>query len=181
MKPGILSACVLALALPQADRMNYYLVTGRTGAEVRAAMNKVRPTDSHGLRVDARTTWDIRWSYRFRPGPDGCVVTSFNVTLTTAMTLPKWTDLTTAPVALQNQWNAYYTALLQHEQGHIRIGELAAGAIREAGPKVTAANCSTMGAAIDRKGQELLAEYGRQEVRYDAETNHGVKQGAKFP
>ena len=167
--------------LPQADRINYYEVTGRTAAEVRRSMNVVRPTDSHGLRVDARTTWDIHWTYRYQPAPAGCVVTEFNVTLTTAMTLPKYSYLPSAQPLLRTAWNNYYAALIRHEKGHVNIAELAQGAIREAGPRITAAKCSDIAAAIDRRGQEILAQYRTQEVQYDKETNHGMTQGAKFP
>lgn len=171
----------LSVVVFQADQVNYYQVAGRTAADVRAAMNRVRPTGAGGGRFDAWTTWDIKWRYRYNPAPAGCAVTSFDATLTTAMTLPKWTDYAAAPAALQRQWSASYAALLVHERGHIRIGELAVGAIRAAGPRITASKCSEIGALIDKKGNELLAEYKRKEVQYDVETNHGVKQGAKFP
>jgi len=181
MKLVLLSAVVGALHFLPTDRVTYYDVDGRTAGEVRATMNKRRPTTSGGLRVDAWTTWDIHWRYRYNPAPAGCVVTSLDVTLTTAMTLPRWTAASTAPVPLRNRWEAYYAALIEHERRHLQIAELAMGAIREAGPRITTSECSEMATAIDRKGQQLLAEYRKREVQYDAETNHGMKQGAKFP
>src|SRR5256885_17121664 len=102
---NLLLAALLVL-LPQADKVNYYTVEGRTAAEVRTAMNRVRPTGSGGMRFDARTTWDVKWRYRYNTAPAGGVGTSLDVTATTEMALPQWTTESRAPQGLQNKWNA---------------------------------------------------------------------------
>jgi predicted secreted Zn-dependent protease len=170
-----------ALGQP-ASSVKYYEVSGRSVAELRQALDRLRPAGPDGKGHDALTTWYVRWRYRTAATATGCEFTSFDTSLETNLTMPKWTTENDAPAALVQLWRDYMTALLVHEEGHKTIGVAAATAIGELRDKVSRQmSCVEMRRTIDKTANDLLEQYRAKERHYDAETSHGRTQGARFP
>lgn len=170
-----------ALGQP-ASSVKYYEVSGRSVAELRQALDRLRPVGPDGKGHDALTTWHVRWRYRTVSTGAGCDFTSFDTSLETHTTMPKWATENDAPAALVQLWRDYVSALLVHEEGHKTIAEAAATAIRELRDKVSRQmSCVEMRRTIDKTANDLLEQHRAKERQYDAETSHGRTQGARFP
>lgn len=97
-----------------------------------------------------------------------------NVTLTCVVRLPRWIEFdTSANITLKNKWEKFYIALVAHEQGHVDIFNTA----------MKMKNSSSDESSCIATTKKIKAEYNKMNLRqkmYDAETEHGKKNGAFF-
>jgi predicted secreted Zn-dependent protease len=177
-----LSACLLfALPAPAAEpaprvahaTMVYYAVGGTTAAQVRAQLSARAPRSPDGFRGDAFTRWQFRWSWPGY-GSSSCRLSKATVTLRVMVSFPRWTHPRAASAALATAWARYSRALARHEQGHVDYAVARYPAVVRA---IRHATCGTADAAA-RKQLNLIREH---DVAYDASTQHGATQGARFP
>jgi predicted secreted Zn-dependent protease len=120
--------------------IRYYDVSGRTAGEIRAAMDRLRPTEPDtGRRFDGYTRWSIRW---YVPGsPEGpCRLDRATVTLGLTVTLPRLVDPARVPPATLASWRRYTTWLEAHEATHARIAVAGRKKVLEA---IRRAECDT--------------------------------------
>jgi predicted secreted Zn-dependent protease len=168
--------------LDGAERTQTYEIAGVSVTELRESLNRKRPVGPDGLPHDAITVWNARWRYTTDRSPVGCTVTSFDVSLEIVTTFPRWVNEVDAPSSLVERWRNYYAALLVHEDGHKAIATAAAAAIRSVrAAAVPQPSCAELARLIDSGARRALDEYREKERRYDAETDHGRTQGARFP
>ncbi|MEG8027357.1 DUF922 domain-containing protein [Sphingomonas aerolata] len=121
--------------------IDYYPVDGGDAMAVRRAIDAARPTDAHdGRRVDALSSWDLRWSWpRTRHG--GCDLAAATVRYKATVRMPQLAATAQLTAAERADWDRYVAALARHEAGHVRYtyrhrGEiLAAIRGRPAGPR----------------------------------------------
>ena len=151
--------------------MRYYDVTGSTATAVRAQMYQLGPVD-HGQHEDAYTAWYINW--RWPPGPGGCDLADVTVSDTITVTFPRWTPPAAASQALVADWVRYTHALATHEEGHVDFVVATLPAVKQA---IESATCATADAA----GNAVLDRIRQHDLAYDAATDHGATQGARFP
>lgn len=146
---------------------DYYPVAGEDAVAIRGAIDAARPTDAHdGERVDALTTWGMRWSWP-RKGK-ACDLKAARVTFAATVRMPRLTGA--APVG----WERYVAALERHEAGHARYAYAGRRRVLAA---IRGATCATANAAA----KAALAKLDAYGVTYDRETRHGMTQGAVFP
>jgi predicted secreted Zn-dependent protease len=154
--------------------IEYYDVSGRTPAAIRAALNAVRPRDPNdGRPVDALSRWEVRWSWRGN-GRGGCDLAHPTVNYSARIVMPRLANEADVPPGVRARWRAYIAALEAHEAGHVRfpfdhLGEIAAA--------IRASTCDLANVAARR----ALARIQRHDVAYDRATRHGATQGATFP
>ena len=167
-----LPTAVVAVEIPYA-KVAYYDVKGSTETELRDQLNALAPTAPDGTRGDALTLWYVRWTWDGY-GTEDCDLRSASATYDIRVTMPRWAPPSNASPALVEKWNRYILALAGHEKGHVDnvIANLPVviNAIRRA-------TCST----AEARAQEILAGMRQNDVNFDASTNHGETQGAKFP
>jgi predicted secreted Zn-dependent protease len=151
--------------------IEYYDVSGRTPAAIRAALNAVRPRDPNdGLPVDALSRWNVRWSWRGN-GRGGCDLANARIEYSARIVMPRLANEADVPPGLRARWRAYVAALETHEAGHVRypydrLGEIAAA--------IRASTCEGANEAARR----ALAPMQRHDVDYDRATRPGASQGA---
>jgi predicted secreted Zn-dependent protease len=153
--------------------MVYYAVGGTTPAQIRARLNARAPASPDGFHGDAFTRWSFAWHW---PGSaDGrCRVSEATVTLKVSVSFPRWTHPKAASAATAAAWARYARALARHEQGHVDFARAHYAAVARA---IRGATCKTADAA----GQKQLNVIRKHDVAYDAATQHGATQGARFP
>jgi predicted secreted Zn-dependent protease len=153
--------------------MVYYAVGGATPAQIRARLNARAPASPDGFHGDAFTRWSFRWQW---PGSsDGrCRVGEATVTMRIDVSFPRWTHPKAASAATAAAWARYARALARHEQGHVDFARAHYAAVVRA---IRGASCKTANAA----GAKQLAVIRRHDIAYDAATQHGATQGARFP
>ena len=163
---------VTSVDIPYA-KITYYDIGGSTETELRDQMNTHAPVGPDSYRGDALTTWSIRWTWDGY-GTEECDLRSATATYDIKVTMPRWVPPKDASPELIEKWNRYILALGGHEKAHVDnvIANLpyVINAIRRA-------TCAT----AEAKAQEVLAGIRQNDVNFDATTNHGETQGAKFP
>jgi len=154
--------------------IDYYPVDGGDAMAVRRAIDAARPTDAHdGRRVDALSSWDLRWSWpRTRHG--GCDLAAATVRYTATVRMPQLAATAQLTAAERADWDRYVAALARHEAGHVRYTYRHRGEILAA---IRGATCRTADAAA----RAALAGLDAYQIAYDRETAHGTKDGASFP
>jgi predicted secreted Zn-dependent protease len=123
MKPGLLAALFVALAVPAAaggwtpaERVETYAVQGATGLDLYRSIG-ARGPEIGGTRTIAYTTFDLKWSRDYRPQPDGsCRLVTARPHLTIITKLPKPAGRL-AP-ALKARWQTFIDGIAAHERYH---------------------------------------------------------------
>lgn len=96
------------------------------------------------------------------------------VTTTCKVRIPRWVGFEESENQdLKNQWSRFYTALIEHEQGHVNIFVESMNTVKE---NNQGKSCSTASLAYSTAFKEL----SKKQKDYDHETEHGVKNGAFF-
>jgi predicted secreted Zn-dependent protease len=153
--------------------VSYYDITGSTAEELRAQLNLLRPADANGDRWDAVYRWSINWDWPGR-GHSPCQLDKAIVTYKIKVIFPRWIPPKNASPELVTKWEAYTHALAEHEKEHVDYivnnHQIVANAIKSA-------DCYTAKSAA-KAAIELLKQHGTE---YDAVTDHGATQGARFP
>lgn len=175
----------VATAMPViTERTDFYKIKGTTASELRAQMNALGPLDKT-RRFDAKTNWYITWRYNWRydsPSQNPCYVTTVQVSGDISYIFPEWINQNQANPALQIKWKTYFSNLTTHEQGHANNGKQTAAEIEKAllnvQPQV---NCTVLDNTLDAAAKKVLAQHNAWDIQYDADTDHGKKQGAVFP
>jgi len=154
--------------------MEYYEVSGRTAAEIRASLNELRPTDPiRGIRVDGYTRWHLSWQIPRRPDGE-CRLDQAEIMFRVAVGLPRLVDTERIPLAVRQQWQSYIAALKAHEATHARYAYEGRKAVLRAFQGVDCA------AAQEAAGDASEALERRNE-EYDRLTQHGLTEGVRFP
>lgn len=160
----------------------YYDVEGRTADEVRRDMDWESPFREAGRNFVAATKWHVNWRYRSWETRNSCTLTRVDTRVRISVTLPRLLRPELLDPALQSRWQQYVEALQRHEQGHV---DLALQAARDVEERIAAippqASCAALRDAVDRIGDEVIAQYHARERAYDRETDHGMNTGAVFP
>jgi predicted secreted Zn-dependent protease len=175
---------VPALAEPAiSETVDYYDVSGATGREVRASLNREGPVSGNdGKRYDAVCRWNVSWKFQYRERGNTCAITSVSTDVKITITFPRLkTDETTSP-SLVKAFANYSEKLMLHEKGHAQNAIDAARKI-EAGilglpPEPT---CGGLRSTANALGHSLIKEANRADADYDQRTRHGATQGARFP
>lgn len=157
-------------------RIEYYDVAGADGGALLSSLAQRGPKGFHGL-----TDWEFRYDYRVAPTPEGtCRVTGVRTAVTGRILLPRWVDEPKAPTALRQAWATYMDALMKHEEGHMATGQSLTRALQSDIGAATGPDCKTLRTDVERLAQGLINDHQARDQRYDADTQHGATQGARF-
>lgn len=157
-----------------------YEVTGHDIQALRYAISTRGPQAADGMRYAAHTNYDIHWNYNFASLTDGrCAVNAVQVTANINYRMPRLAQSSLMPERVNRQWQLYYRALHQHEEGHAQLGINAAHDIEHMLPTLAAQNdCGTMAGVANRAATEIIQHYHIKNLEYDRHTEHGHRQGA---
>ena len=166
------SATLTPVAIPNATVV-YYDISGSTENELRDQLDALGPVGYDGYKGDSTTKWYITWHWPTHP--DGsCQMDQTAVSYEIKVIFPRWQPTEGVSAQLVARWEQYTAALIEHEKGHVDLVVLNVPKVAEV---VKSARCE----AANTVGEMVLAEIHKQEVEYDATTNHGATQGARFP
>ncbi len=159
---------ILEIRIPDAD-MAYYDVSGTSAAEIRDNLDRQHANGG----FDAFTGWNVHWNW---PGFGQADCDLGNARLDTELhvRLPRWQPPRHADPALVLKWNSYLGSLAFHEQGHVQLARQGFAKMQQI---LHDSSCTEADASLNA----VLAEMRRADLRYDAETRHGITQGARFP
>ena len=162
----------------------YYDVSGVTAPEIARSVSRNMPDETKGF--PALTAYYYTWRYDYAASTDAagrpnCAVTSAQVDIAITTHMPRHDAIRSAPADIVTLWKNYSVALKRHEAHHaaefIAIGQALPAALEA----VTAPDCSTIEAAANAIGDDYVARAQAAADDYDAATDHGMNEGAKFP
>jgi predicted secreted Zn-dependent protease len=161
----------------QALEIKTYPVTYQADTSLRQAINSASPIRHNGKVFHGFTRWHVNWQFWWTVSPNGqCAIHHARTRVNGTITLPV---LHGAPAAASQAFEAYVTALRQHEMGHYRFGLDAAHHIDHAiGSLPPQASCALLEVTANRVGRRILDEAIQAEAEYDRDTQHGRTQGA---
>ena len=175
---ALLAWPLLSAAANNALTVDYFTISGRTAAELRADLNRLGPVGETGIRGDGYTHWRIAWTFDFAPKGETCVAENFRVTLEVRMILPRWEPPANVAPSLVALWDRYLTALRFHEDGHYSIAIAAADEVRRAlVANRTGRHCATLEKQLNSAANDILDQTRRRQANYDRETDSGRRQG----
>jgi predicted secreted Zn-dependent protease len=162
---------------------DYYDVDGATAQELRADLNRLGPMDgTEHRRFDAVTHWYVRWRFTYTNVGGGCEISSVSTSADITYAFPRLRRRSTAPAALRRAFAGYLENLLVHEKGHARVGIDIASRIEQGIRRLPPApTCPVLDDAANDLGHALIKEANQLDIDYDAQTQHGKTQGARFP
>jgi len=154
-----------------------YVVDGATPRQIRDDMNAKR----RGT-FDAHTAWRVQWEFpRDLTEPARCRLRAPSIALRVTRVMPKLGPSASRDPVLAQHWARYLSALASHEAGHRDIGAAAANDILEALEAFSGTACSLAEVEASSCATSIIEEYQRIDAQYDRTTNHGMKDGARFP
>lgn len=153
--------------------ITYYEIDGDSEDVLRDQLNHLAPVGLDGYPGDAVTNWYIRWNWPGY-GTADCDLSQATASYEIEVVFPRWTPPQDASPELVAKWNAYVHALAEHEQGHVDYVVVHYLDVLEA---IQGAGCLT----ADGAAQAALEPIRQHDRDYDAETDHGATQGARFP
>lgn len=151
----------------------YYDISGSTTNELRAQLDALRPVGYDGYKGDATTKWFIRWNWPGY-GSSSCNLSLVTVTYDIQVIFPRWTPPKKIPPDLVAKWVNYTHALADHEKKHV---DYVVDNYKSVADAIKQATCKTAEAAA----QAALTAIRQHDIDYDAATNHGATEGARFP
>jgi predicted secreted Zn-dependent protease len=131
-----------------------YAISGDTEETLRGEMKRRGPRGYHGY-----TEWFFTWNCR-------------DISVTCTVTMPRW-EHDAADPGLKSKYCDYWNRLARHEQGHV---DIVTGNLAAARSGVQKMDCIKAALVFTRMMKKVSAE----SEKYDADTDHGVKQGAVF-
>lgn len=165
-------------SIRHSHRVNFYSVNPRSRQDLGAAINRASPIQGgyHGL-----AEWNIRWEYSYQNQGSSCRIGSVQVTLESKVHMPQLTPNQNYDASITSVFNAYYDALMHHEEGHLTHGILAANEAKQAIQDAKAASsCRAAGNNANTAANAVITKYNRADQQYDNQTNHGATQGARL-
>jgi predicted secreted Zn-dependent protease len=155
-----------------------YAVAGASAADLR-----------HSIKDHARASWpdpdaagmtnvQIAAEVRCQEYADGGALSQAKLKLIMVVHLPNWEARAQAPQALRAAWDSFSAALRVHEEGHVAIATRHAAALRHQfeAMKPTAA-CPDLMDEATALVRATDAAMMKEQLDYDAKTNHGGTQG----
>lgn len=160
-----------------------YDVCGSSIPELRAGLGRNGIRMSDGNTYDALAAWQVWWEYDYdRSVPGACRVDDFRAFVDVTIRYPNWATDSEVHADLADAWDSYLHSLIRHEQGHRDIAVEAAEALTRAVAALPPSpTCADVDQAVAALGRTHLQRLRRNQLSYDAKTDHGALQGAVLP
>jgi predicted secreted Zn-dependent protease len=165
------------------ETFDYYDVDGASAQELREDLNRRGPTDGYERRhFDAVTNWRVRWQYTSKRTAAGCEIASASTAVEVRYSFPRLSSDSSTPLDVRRAFARYLERLLVHEKGHAQNAIEIARRIEDGIHGLPAApTCASLNTVANSLGQSLIKEANQLDIEYDARTDHGRTQGARFP
>ena len=160
-----------------------YPVSGTTTTAVSKSLEANAIADPHepNARFYARTDWYLSAHWFSKETSRGCEVDRANVSIALTMTLPALATQN-VPRDLSDRWSVFTKKAIVHESGHVNLAQDGARALqRDIANFPSATNCDVIQTRLRDLFDKSFAAIDKANVQYDADTQHGVTQGAVFP
>ncbi len=164
------------------ETYEYYEIRGDSEKDLRCQMTQNGCKWDDGRKYDSVTKWHVKWDYDYDREPDSCAAASFKATVEITFRMPKWVHGEHPVLALAEKWDRYMQNLVLHENGHRDLTIAAVADLSRAVSELPPANtCADVDRSVQALSRQYMKKLNHDQKAYDADTVHGVKQGALFP
>lgn len=158
-----------------------YPVTGINIDEIKNSLLTNGIHDAYGNVFTANTNPTFAWKYKFAKSKSGCSIKSVDIEVQISYKMPELTDYKNLSDPDKAEWDRYYTATYQHEQGHAKLSLEAAKEIEwEATNIIPKESCGEMARTANMIISNIFTHHEQKNLAYDNKTGHGTTQGAMF-
>ncbi|HEY3308538.1 MAG TPA: DUF922 domain-containing protein [Desulfuromonadaceae bacterium] len=161
------------------ESYEYYEIDGSNIDELRQQMKQRGTKWNDGKVYAALTTWDIGYDYDVSSADGKYFIKSADTKIGIVFHLPRRQGNASNSEQLVGQWDKYMEHLKEHEFGHRDLAVKAAGEINEI---LASLGSFSSRSELDKEATRLvkakLKAMKEIQVKYDADTHHGIKQGA---
>lgn len=126
----------------------------------------------------ALTHYNVYYNYQTRQLNNNCILSSSNIDIEMTITVPKWENIASAPIEMQQDWKSFYESLWLHEQQHNAIGQSMVSVLdREFYSARRQNSCADFAGVLASIYDQAYIEADAKNTDYDARTRHGVTEG----
>jgi predicted secreted Zn-dependent protease len=165
-------------AISGRSAVTYYDVRGRTYAELMLDLQRAAPKVDGNMYV-GETRAPMRWDWQVERIGSSCEIRDVSVSINARIRLPRWTPPTSVEPGLVAEWQRFLKALEDHEAGHKDISAKAGDEIvrRVSG---MSGQCASLAVLAKNTAKEIVESARQEQLAYDDDTLHGLKQGTSF-
>jgi len=107
------------------EKVQYYTVTGHTGAEIYKSMLKNGPDHGESFK-DVLASTSFKFDFKndeFKIKRDRCVLTNLDIIINVTYTYPRWAGSKKASAETRKAWENFSKVAVWHEKQHVKITE----------------------------------------------------------
>lgn len=160
------------------ERFSHYSIEPNSIEQIKLELRKKSPVSKESQLYHGGTQWQLTPKFGLQKVNNLCQLADIQVSLDGVFTLPKMTNRTTAPQAIQDAFDMYYTSLLEHERGHqdlwLKAGQEIERTLKTMPPHF---QCQQLKRQATSRVSEIVEHYQQQNKLYDSSTGHGRTQG----
>lgn len=153
-----------------------YEIYGTTADQLMRGIRAVGPTGVKGATAEHQGR--LGYTLTFRSTPLSCSVHGGRIDVHSTIKLPRWRHSSAASAGLREEWVKVLAALKVHEQGHRDILFAASRQLADSLGGLRSRTCDGLDAKVNEVAARLFAREEARQEQYDAETEHGIRQGA---
>jgi predicted secreted Zn-dependent protease len=172
------------IAFTSTFKVMTYPVSGRTTNDISKSLEANAIADPHepGSRYYALTRWQLAGNWVIKASLRGCEVNGGDVSLAITMTLPTLTPTTSVPADVLKQFDTFMANAVMHESRHVELTLQGARDYQRAlGNFPPTSDCEGLKVQLNQLFTRNFDGIDRANSDYDAQTQHGLAQGAVFP
>lgn len=149
--------------------LDYYHVEGDSIGDLRSSIDQNR---RHGW--DAYTQWQVYWNWPGRGLGGQCDLHKAQLITSLSLSFPQWQTPEQPNAYVASRWDHYVHGLATHERMHLENARKGFERMRAV---IAKGDCATAEAEL----HTIVTSMRAFDEQYDANTHHGVDQGAYFP
>jgi len=164
------------------EKVEFYEISWECDRDLQKGMRDKGCAWKDGKKYHSLTSWSLKWDYGYNQTSLSCTAESFQPVIDINIRYPKWAKTGNPPAELQEKWDRFMTNLITHEEGHrdmvVEAASEAALAVMRLPPQAT---CADLDREVKKLCHTRMKQLDEDSKNYDAETKHGLTQGAVFP
>jgi len=143
-----------------------FAIFGRTPQAIYQSLNQRGPANG-GRIVWGLHNWRFNWATQWERTADSCRVGDLDLSMSTTITVPRWTQRAGSAFALQEMWDEFEMLLRKHEEDHRAFALEAIRDLHRAILSVQAPDCETAGRRIRAQTDVIMERYRALNRAYD--------------
>lgn len=156
-----------------------YPISGNNINEIKQAIQASGLKDGNRSVFVAKTSPKFVWQYNFMQSELGCSIKSVDIDVEITYQIPQLMNYDSLDKANKDQWNSYYNAAYQHENGNANLGFWIAKEMElEAKNIPPKNNCGEVARAANMMISNIFNRHERNNITY--ETANSITQGTKL-